>query len=343
MAQLPFGYKEQSRSHPTVENYNFDNGSITATRVFEGPWLSRQRFIFGTLLRPLDTVGGVTLLPSPAPYPDANIAFARSVAVLGKGKSYVKNNGMISWDRAELTVNYSTASGNVAQSIQASNDNESFTNAIYIDESVDFSAEQLSIPGESILIDGFRGGGVDKVSLTIIFADIILTQTQLIRPLWGNITLALGKVNRQVFVTPSGFMAKAETLRYDGPAGNTKVNIKNGTGEINERSFPLPVWEMSHMFKYNPNSWNKLPDKEGIFKSVVKFGDGKPLFALVDMYSIFGGKFDTDKLNCLDDALETLAELLAGETSFVSPQLEIEIAAAQRRVEECKSDLGFRT
>lgn len=339
MAQFAFGYEELTRSNPTTENYNFQTGAITANRVFEGPWANRQRFIFGSILKPMRIVAGTTLLPTPQRYPDANIAFAKSVDVVGKGKSSIGPNGMAAWERAELTVDYGTSAANFAPSVQASTDNETYTNAIYMEEAIDSSIEALPLTGSAVKksSDDVKLGGVDKITKFIIFADLVLTQTQLIKPRWGAIGNIVGKVNNNAFVTPSGFAVEAGKLLYAGPFGNTKVNIKDGSGELKDRAFPLPVWSLSHRFKFNSIGWNKKFDKDGAIVAVKLVSD-KDLYTKADFYSIFGGTFDSSQLSDLDSNINTFNIGLELGFEFGSP----EINGAIQGINDSLTALGFR-
>ena len=99
------------------------------------------------------------------------------------------------------------------------------------------------------------------------------------------------------FKTPSGFECESmwphQTLRYDGISAMTKVDVFSGEGTYNENAYPLPIWEISHQFAYNPDGWNNERNEAGKIVDLRRKkqpGDthgGETIFKPGDLYKVF--------------------------------------------------------
>lgn len=331
--ELGFGFTERAREDVTTETLNLEAGSLSATRIFTGPWANRFSFIQKKL---------TTSYP---PFPQAIVS---TINITGEGSADTQEdvtlNYMPKWDRALITVNYNTitvsSSSNRAgqqfgtpEFTQKENKDQR-----YIEEQIDAAPEFLNVDGKDLLDDaGAALHDEGRFHLLVVHLNISLRIPNVTHPNWDAIQARIGDVNDNGFVTPSGFPAQAGALRYDGPTGITKVNPVVGL----QGSSPLPSWDMTHQFSFNRRGWNnRWVDNRW---QAITDANGNPLFRAGNLYSIFFGlnadAFNTGTLLAISDDQETINNML-DDPAFREDGADF-IAVSKRLNERIRS-LGFR-
>lgn len=320
----------------TQESLDSISGQISATRMFEGSWEKRLDFVFEYLFGKVQLTDDDTTFLLPKAYPDIPSIYVSSVFMTGKGTpTYDTLKKRTIWERVVIEVFYTRKNNKSDGTL----DEENYTNNVFIDESIDSHVEVLTVPGAEVEIDGVKQHEKGEELKVIPTATIILSRNDVIAPPWFFVNHLFGKVNSQVFITPSGYVCVPETLRFDGPTGKTKVNIFDGGGLLEEEAFPFPVWDFSLKFEHNPNGWNRK-FVDGEFK--VMRVNGKRKYALGDMWGlIFGrgvaGPF-ADQLNIINFNNAIIEAQLELGNGFDNPDVQNAIQA----IKDAKAAMGFK-
>lgn len=297
------GYKEKKGSGP--ESYNVIEGSFQATRIFIGPWSRRHEFIFDYLLE----FDGVDFFPRQ--YDAAPLAYVEEIEIEGLvGGADANEENFIEYDYAVITVTYRNKRATPPNKQQQQSDQERWINSVFLEEELD---SDISIfLGERTEFRDEEGGNpldvVVPVQLPVITATIVVTNTFVVRPYWLEMGALAGSINERAFIFPSGFVAPKNTLRYDGPFGQTKVNVVTGGGINDQEEYPLPIWSISQRFSFDKHGHNTVIEENGDFKKIQK-ADGKPMFDEGNFWAIFYG-FDSARFvwNGWNDTLDDIDE-----------------------------------
>ncbi len=240
---FPLGFVEDKDSGE--ENYDVEQGTIDATRIFIGPWENRLDFIKTYLLSiPTATEDGDTIHLPPNTYPIASGAIATRVHV--KGFSTTDNQldagkfedrTFIKHELVRLTVGYKVPQGidgaNYAENTEEVFDRDHF----YIEERIDTTTEIVEFRA-SDFVDANDNvvdiGGTKVFNKTITLVHIQISMPILLNPDWNRYILGLGHIN-QFFgdfggaagevIFPSGLKCPNSTLLYDGLNGITKYEM----------------------------------------------------------------------------------------------------------------------
>jgi len=336
-----------SGSERTQESFNRSTGSATATRFFVGNWIDRLDFVFEYLFSTVSSTPTSTSFLKPKEYPDLKGLYVNDIKINGEGTATWDDIEKKSiWERARVTVEYDRFT---SESDNSDQDEDSYKDYIYISENIDSHVEKLTIDrhdivtrnGDAILglaAGAVLGEGADH-GVTIATATIILNKNGVITPPWELAGRLLGAVNLTTFITPSGFICPPKTLRFDGPTGNTKVNIMDGGGLINEDAFPLPVWDFSLKFEFNRKGWNNKFHRGRFIDALV---NGKPFHDVLDLWPLVFGKAPnaefTNNLDIIANANEIIDNFLEEGLTLESDAIQIQL----QRIRNAKSDLGFR-
>lgn len=330
--QFALGYSEytgEAGQAATRERFDWESGEITATRIFKGPWEDRIDFVNDHLDKE---------------YPDLPQAKLANVEILGIGVASVNSDtGQASWDTAQLTVTYKTLQQETPASPTKPQTVEDFSNRRFIEESLEGRVEILQVDASDYWVDsaanaqqfgtqylqeneGLRLNALDKINLLDPTEILTLKQQFVGVPFWTEMHMARGKVNNNCFIAPSGIAFAAESLRYDGTTGRTKIDVDTRGSEDN----PFPVWELEHSFAHKIVGWNtRLVD--GKWQRIVAGRDDGaggliqgnfPLFQNANLYSIFFGAgrtaFSTSTLTEIDillnAAVNSTVYLLPGDS-----------------------------
>jgi len=294
-ALLPHNFVEKNRRDSSLaarEQYDFDQGEASATVVYEGPWSKRQDFINDYIAKDVFDVNGTLVSKKPAEYPHDPRLTASNATLVGKGKGIEDAQGITQYERAEITVTYSTK---VYSTDDSEDDQTDYPKGKYIHEESDSKLEYLSIPGHSVAEYIPGGGGENQnengpFGVPYITADLIITQEFVIRPRWLEINFLHGSLNDRAFITPAGRVAPKGTLRYDGLKASTKINLLDIGNTVN--TTVIPRWKLTHRFSYNNRGWKKWHigknnQQMGFAELVNK--NGQPLIPSADLFWIFFG------------------------------------------------------
>ncbi len=311
------------------ESIDMLNGKFTVTRIFQGPYLNRIKFT-KTFLNQTATgtvFGGTVRFPFQE-HPKHKGLFATSAEIKGVlGADITASLGIIKYKTAIITIKYQALSFKQPKD-GGSSDNENKGLFDFIEETSDSSVEILQIPGEDIECDDKKQFDQGPQNHIQVFLNINIRQPFVARPHWGQIMDNLGKVNRNLFFTPGGKVAKAGTVRYDGPSDRIKIDALGPQNLL---------WDISHKFVYNRVGWH-FKWCEGGFKELNKhiFEDG-------DLMAIFFGdeggpiKDDLDAIqvaeNNLQDKKVELAEAItagASDKAIENIERSIRILTVQR-------------
>ena len=308
-----YGFKElvgADAQFPTTERFNIFDGQIIATREFIGPYEDRINFITDHVLGGTVNAGDVSVYLSPAKLPGFSNVFASQIEIEGRGTAiHDGDTGRAKWDRAYIKVTYEARNFN-ANSEGGNNDSvNSFIEHLFIEETTETSAEFLKLPGSSVEMK--RGGVWERLAddgdhhLVIPISEMKLKQHHIIRPNWPEIDDLIGKVNSEVFITPSMRWFKKETVMYNGVTGVTKINIFNGGGlGIDDETFTaIPLWTLEHSFSFNRIGWNKKIDSDGAVKDIRIAGGKRPLYELGDLNLLFFAEPPTELIKQITDLL----------------------------------------
>ncbi len=291
------------------------NGKFTVTRIFQGPYLDRIKFV-KTFLNQAVRKGlhGTIRFPFQE-HPKHKGLFATKAAIKGTlGADQTVALGTIEYKTAIITITYEALPFKQPQGAAGDNvENEPLFD--FIEETSDASLEILSIPGEDVIVkndadedEPQHDQGPKRV--VIVYLNINIRQPFVAKPQWDQIMQNLGRVNRDIFFTPGGKIALPGTVRYDGPSDRIKIDA------LGPRNI---LWDISHKFIYNRHGWHF-----GWVKG--KFRELNPhIFEDGDLMQIFFGQanrglddFALGEINDLQDQIQTLIDL--GELSIVQEQ-----------------------
>lgn len=336
----------------TQESYDAQSGTVTATRYFVGSWANRKDFIFNYLFQPTSLGEGSTLFLKPAEYPDLKGLYASNVQVRGAGIGvWDADEEKTVWERARITVQYTRSPQN--QSDESDQEQDGLPDYLFVDEAIDSHVELLTIPGAKVVaneavaaVNGLPAVAVGDIlheegeeSKVIASATIVLNRNRILVPPWEYVGYILGSVNSNTFITPSGFICPAGTLRFDGPSGNTKVNVFDQTGLEDEDAFPIPIWDFSLKFEFNVEGWNKKL-VNGKFIDVL-VGD-QPKYKKRDFWPlVFGTTPDFNflqQLAAIEGAVAGIQAGLLNGLDYHDPAID----AFRSTIKTAKSNLGFR-
>lgn len=316
---LPFGFVEKNKrdsSSAVRENYNFSSGEATATVVYEGPWDKRQDFINNYIAKEIFDNNGTLITTKPAEYPHDPRLVAQSVTLKGMGIGIEDAQGITQYQRAELTVTFSTRNFSQDDSNDPQND---YAKGVYIREESDSKLEISTHMGHTMNYSMAPQNNAHEEQLfTIpwILADLLITQEHVLNPRWMEINFLHGKVNDRPFISPAGRPFRAGTLRYDGLQASTKIDIRNIQPNVNTTI--KPRWELKHRFSYNNRRWDTKPvaqanvgQKFGFAR--VQFNNGDPIVGFCDLFWLFfgfGPSFNSNILQIIE------ANLIAIQNNF---------------------------
>ncbi len=238
---FPLGFVEDKESGE--ENYDVEQGTINATRIFLGPWENRLDFIKTYLLSiPTATEDGDTIHLPPNTYPIASGAIATRVHVKGfsttdnqldAGK--FKDRTFIKHELVRLTVGYKVPAGidgaNYAENTEEVFDRDHF----YIEERIDTTTEIVEFRASDFVDNAGNVvdiGGTKVINKTITLVHIQISMPILLNPDWNRYILGLGHINWGFgdggvsnVIFPSGIKFGTATLLYDGINGITKYEM----------------------------------------------------------------------------------------------------------------------
>jgi len=298
---LPHGYLERGRpDEATTESYDLANGKITVTRRVFGNWNLRIQFLKEFFLLTPEQGGLGNIYKSGASYPDIPECFAVRAELVGRGESSLNPvNGQIQWERAAIDLIYETSP---QTQDDGSGEDDDLAKSNWLTESVSTSQEFLHVDGRNIVAadDGEQQGENGPFDILNVLLNLELHQEHIPVPPWQSIFNTLGKVNKNVFISPQLLIFPKETLRYDGPTGMTKINLVDG--EI--------IWDITHHYVGNRLNWNKKINDAGQFEAMELKG-GRKLFEEGNLYGPLGINmghgFNPDKIANIDNLLLELA------------------------------------
>lgn len=254
---LPFGFIEIHKLSG-IEEYDLTSHQQIATRVFRGPWASRQDFI-RSLLPGVNEANGEINFSDPAFYPAINNLMATKVKVDGGGKSFCTGpEGMIEYEEAILTVtyNYVIGSSGFPPVITYPFPNFTVVTGDISSELFTFQKEEIVNPDDPFdpPIKEFRFlCPLQPINIKILFHP---------NPKFTDSYAAAGKVNSGNFLVPKiNITCPTETLLYHGMTYSEKGFI-----------FGQQIWELDHKFTLKgdikslgqfPN-WNQIYNRKGV-------------------------------------------------------------------------------
>jgi len=320
---LPHGYTEfvgAGTSSGITETFSIAEGKFSAQRFFTGPWDNRFNFCLQYLFAPFATGGSQVIGFRPKWYPDYKNSMVTNIEITGISKpGHNEVTGQAKFELARITATYESVPATVttltaARAGQAPGNRETVT--LFIEESIESDIELKTWSGENFNLEdelGDKKNQHDRGWMAVPFIQLIITLKSVFcyNPNWEAIKYNLGKVHTRPpiglagraelvannpnlsainFKTPSGFECESaypnQTLRYDGISAMTKVDVFSGEGTYNNNPYPLPIWEISHQFTYNPDGWNNERDADGVLKKLRR-GDGSHIFGIGDLYRVF--------------------------------------------------------
>lgn len=307
MTHIFSGDFEEKQTTSTRETWDFVSGKFSAKRMFIGPWANRFQFLEDELVDSITDIAGNTIFSTLAPYPDNPIAILAKVDIIGKGKSSTNPATLqAQWERAEITVEYSTIPSQDEEN-QDNSDPGNYAQMIGVEESGSHSVEALSIPGEDLKAGGIRQQDQGPFNIPTPLGTIGITFPRLSRPNFALADMLMGSVNDTAFITPGGRAFPSGTIRFDGYDDSIAINVTvlpNGSGIVD----PTRLWNVTWKFGFNFWGWNnRLID--GVWQAVV-FNNGQKIHRENNLFQLFFGVdnygFAKGTLDNLDTQLQTL-------------------------------------
>jgi len=284
------------------------NGKFTVTRIFQGPYEDRIKFVktFLNQLAKGTTFGGTIRFPFQE-HPKHKGLFATSAEIKGRlGADKIVATNTFKYITAIITIKYQALPFKQPQN--QSHDNEDKPLLDFVEETSDASVEMIQIPGEDVKVDGVEQHDKGPFNKIAVYYHINIRQPFVSKPHWDQIMDNLGKVNQNLFFTPAVKVAEVNTVRYDGPSDRIKIDA------LGPRNLQ---WDITHKFVYNRIGWNKIW-KDGAFVAPDDL-----LFDQGDLMGIFFG----DKGGPIKDNLDAI-QIANNELILARGALQTEINGA---------------
>jgi len=251
------------------EDFNFGDGSVDLKRTFVGRWEDRIEFIKTAVFLQIDgnSNTGTQTIFSPARYPGYELARAYRASIRARLPASGKDaDDVITHRIAKVDVFYRVENFGGTDPDDPDEDDPDF---VFVEESVESHTELIPIHGtftktSARITDqptSNPDGSPYKAADTYLYEehktrnyintiyDYKLKLPFVVFPRWGDMSNASGKLNRTVFITPSGLVCLPGTLRYDGISAVTKRELSRNA----------LVWEMTHAFAFRRETWDTIP------------------------------------------------------------------------------------
>lgn len=262
------GWKELTKQFGG-EDFDVKTGIFKAKRCFLGPWDQRYNFILTNLIPRAEVVAGRLVYFPGAVYPDFPTARVTSIRIQGRGISAQEGNfRQISFERAEIEVNYDTSFINETGNPESPEDLQIYS------ESFSGGVDVLEIPGEAIVDPNDNAiPEIGKFAKRIPTTTYTLTSHFVLAPNFSLYEDKLGKINNVSFAAPSVTKGPKEVL-FDSYSANRAIMLSGAR-----------TWEVSKTFIFRTIEWDKMYNKDGELVRVTRRGGGK-LFDEGDIHRV---------------------------------------------------------
>lgn len=271
------------------ESIDISNGTIKAKRKFRGPWDDRFQFLAG-FIPTISPLNGSSFSYDLYTYPDIPSCVVQSAQITGKlVPNKLGTEEQISYDKAEITVDYQTDGRNIFLTGGAtggnppSPDDVPVTSTAYSVKSV---VELIKFDGKNVQRnDGVKQHDKGSYNYRLVTTEIDVTYFDTTSPDFTSAFDNVGCLNTatigledMLFYLP--FFSQS-TLRYDGIVGNTKLHLRS----IVAGTSPILVWEVTHKLVYNRLGWDRIPI--GVEPQTVGQANATPINLVFDNTSLY--------------------------------------------------------
>jgi hypothetical protein len=238
-------YELWREGHPESGRESIARDKISAVRVLRCAWTNRL-VLSRALLGGSTVIAGVITYAAPLGYPEIPVALAERIDIAGIGVAgQAGADSQISYTDAELTVHYETPDFDVL-------DNPNGNGQLLLEESMDYSAEFVTIPTASLVwtSDGQKLPPDAVPGKIMGMGEYTIVAHRHPNPPFTTIDSLVGKVNNGVF-SPLGRRSFADGHLLFLGSHDTRQFILDPLGNLT-----VTAYTVTYKWAFRTQRWN---------------------------------------------------------------------------------------